>query len=290
MKNLIQGSKEWLDFRKQHLGASDSPILMGVSKFKDNRGRIKTPFLLWKEKLGLEEINCDNFATRFGQNMEGYSREVYEGMKKEYFKPSMCKHKDIPYMMASLDGINEDGDYAVEIKNTNKEFHELARQGIVPECYYPQVQHQLACLGHDEMDYFSFNNHEGIIVKVKRDDEYLKKLYSVAKKFWECVTDFTEPPLTANDYIKKTKKWGSCAEELWAVKEEKRKIALKEKELETLLRDMSNDENCCYGSFIYTRSMSKGVIDYSTIECLKGVNLDMYRKPSSIRWGIRKNG
>lgn len=43
--NLLQNTQEWEKFRLQKIGASDAPIIMGVSPWK-------TPFQLWLEKQG----------------------------------------------------------------------------------------------------------------------------------------------------------------------------------------------------------------------------------------------
>ncbi len=48
MSALIQHSNEWLELRKNKIGASDAPIIMKVSPWK-------TPYRLWEEKLGLTE-------------------------------------------------------------------------------------------------------------------------------------------------------------------------------------------------------------------------------------------
>ena len=41
----IQGTSEWLENRKNHIGASDAPVVMGVSPWD-------TPYKLWENKLG----------------------------------------------------------------------------------------------------------------------------------------------------------------------------------------------------------------------------------------------
>ena len=44
MKELVQQSEEWLEFRRSRIGASDAPIIMGVSPWK-------THYKLWVEKI-----------------------------------------------------------------------------------------------------------------------------------------------------------------------------------------------------------------------------------------------
>jgi predicted phage-related endonuclease len=44
---MQQQTPEWLEFRKNKIGASDAPIIMETSPWK-------TPYQLWLEKLSLD--------------------------------------------------------------------------------------------------------------------------------------------------------------------------------------------------------------------------------------------
>jgi predicted phage-related endonuclease len=57
MSTLIQGSDEWHDFRRKHIGASDSPAIMELDPFCSLLDK-------WEEKVGLrgnKELN-DNIT------------------------------------------------------------------------------------------------------------------------------------------------------------------------------------------------------------------------------------
>ena len=226
-KIKFNSEKEWLAERKKYIGASDASIIMGVSKWKTNDGRIKTPRLLWEEKLGLTKLDCDNAATRYGKEMEEPAREVYQEMVGEVFEPICVKNEKYPYLMVSLDGLNKNGTKAVEIKNCNREDHELARSGKVPPKYIPQVQMQALGTEFSSVDYFSFHGDEGIIVEAKRDEDYLKLLEKKLAEFWKYVEELKEPPLTEYDYIEKDLEWEAYARELYQVKQQKKELCLK---------------------------------------------------------------
>jgi putative phage-type endonuclease len=282
MSNLIQGTPEWLQMRKNYVGASDTPVIVGVNKYK------KTPYILWQEKLGLIEDTSSSWATEYGTNLEPEARKVYEQMTNNFVAPCVIFHKEIPFMMASLDGMTIDGDLAVEIKCINKADHELARQGIIPEQYKPQVYHQLECLGHDKMHYFSYNSGEGIIVEVLKDEQYQTYLKEQITKFWECVETFTSPSFTDDDFIERDKVWETIANDLMNVKNIIKNYQLQESLLEEKLKELSHDKNSFCGEYKYTKSFKKGAVNYSVIPELKDVDLEKYRKNSSTMWRISK--
>lgn len=287
-KFKFETEKEWLAFRKNHLGASDASIIMGASKWKLPDGRIKTPYLLWNEKLGFEDLSVDTEATRYGKQMEEPARIVYQEMKKEEFKPVVVKNKKFPYLIASLDGINKTDTQAVEIKNCSEKDHKQAKEGKIPEKYIAQVQQQILVTELNEIDYFSFHNGEGIIVPVKRDEKYLKQLKKKLKEFWEYVENLKEPPLTENDYIKQNLQWEIYARELYLIKKEKYKLSTKEKELEEKLKFMCGDKSGYFGPYRYQRTVSTGRINYKSIPEFKNIDLDKYRSEPIISWRLIK--
>jgi len=262
--------------------------LMGVSKWKLPDGRIKTPYLLWQEKLGMLDLSCDNPATRYGKAMEEPARQRYQEMVGDLFEPTCVINSAYPYAMVSLDGLNITDDKAVEIKNCKLEDHELARDAQIPDKYYPQVQMQAMVTGLQEIDYFSFHDDEGIIVTSKRDDEYIKILDKKLKEFWDCVLNLKEPKLTEYDFIEQGNEWLETAQKLYDVKQAKKAMCEEEKLLEGMLKSLSNDSNACCGDFRYTRSVGVGRVDYKSIPELVNVDLSKYAGKPIISWRLNK--
>ena len=285
----FKSEQEYWDFRKNRIGASDASIILGVSKWKTNDGRIKTPRLLWQEKLGLSSMDCDNAATRYGKAMEQPAREVYESMVGELFTPEPIENEKYPHLMVSLDGLNVTDDRAVEIKNCSAEDHKLAKEGKVPAKYYPQVQMQIMVTELPFIDYFSFHKGEGVIVKVDRDDEYISEMSKKLDRFWEYVENLKEPPLTEDDFIEKGDDWHQIAEKLYDIKEKKKELCLQEKELEKQLKSLSDNKNAASKEFRYVCSTSIGAIDYNLIPELLNRDLSEYRKDPITRWTLRKS-
>lgn len=185
---LSQGSIEWHEFRRCHIGASDCPIIMNISPWK-------TPYSLWEEKCGLVKSNFISDAMNRGINLESLARFEYENMVGFDVPACVRKHKSIDYMIASMDGFNSSLKKGVEIKCPGKTDHLKALNGLIPEKYYPQLQHQIEVCDLDEIDYFSFDGEVGVIVKCLRDEDYIKQILLQEEKFWYCVQNFISPKI-----------------------------------------------------------------------------------------------
>lgn len=192
MNELIQGSDEWLEMRKTHIGASDAPIIMGVSPWT-------TPRQLFERKLGIVPEQKTNPAMLRGQESEPYNRKAFEDLYGISFTPCVLFDKEYPWMMASFDGMSTCGN-AVEIKLANKADHAKVEKGEIPKKYYPQLQHQMRVGVFDSVYYWSclaidFDNRKFNYLSVvcRRDQEYINKLVEEEIKFYECLINYNYP-------------------------------------------------------------------------------------------------
>jgi len=286
---MEQNTQEWLKMRKNYIGGSDAPIIMGKCKWKLPDGRYKTPVILWQDKLGLLEEQKENSACKYGKAMEEPARLAYEVLTGIFMAPEVVYHPDVKYMMASLDGLSMEKDISVEIKNCNAEDHAVAREKRVPEHYYAQVQHQLACLNHDIMHYFSFHKGEGIVVEVKKDLDYLEQLYDKEQKFWSCVQNLEEPELIDLDFREMNKEWEEKAQRLWEIEEAMKRDTRLAKELKDELKILSEGLNSRAGSYRLVSSNRKGTIDYGLVPELAGKDLECYRKAATKAWSLQRD-
>ena len=285
--DMDQGSAQWHILRANHIGASDAPVIMGVNKFRVSDGRIKTPHILWQQKLGLIDCTVDNAAMRYGRNMEQPAREAYEMATGTKMTPCVIVSKQYPHMMASLDGLSDNG-LAIEIKNCSVEDHEIARQGRVPDHYYPQVMHQMICLGADHMHYYSYHRSEGIIVDVPYDASYAKKLIIMEQEFWAHVRNLTDPPLTDHDYYPMDADWADKARMLDEINESIRVQQQLADEIKAELVSLCAGRNAIGGNYMLSSVTRKGSIDYGNIPELQSINLDQYRRPDTQYWQLRR--
>ena len=68
---MQQNTEEWLEFRRDKIGASDAPIIMGKSPWK-------TPHQLWEEKIGVRTSSYETAAMRRGKDLESEARKHFE--------------------------------------------------------------------------------------------------------------------------------------------------------------------------------------------------------------------
>ena len=273
---------EWLKLRKNYIGASDAPVIMNGFHF----GR--TPYQLWEEKLGFGKETKDNFAMQIGRLREEPARQAYEKLTGNLVAPEMVFHKEKKFMMASLDGLSFNGDIAVEIKNVGQEDHALAKSGKIPEKYYPQLQHQLACIGHEMIHYFSYLNGEGVIVEVGRDHHYLETLYEKEAKFWDNVTGLVAPALTARDYrdMSSEAEWNERAKQFVARQKMLKELEEQHDADKAWFIEQCEDQSSEGAGVRAIRVISKGLVDYKAIPELKGVDLEPYRKKPRESWRV----
>ncbi len=278
--HLRQGTPEWLAMRQSHIGASDAPIIMEESPWK-------TPYQLWEEKLGLAPQSLISQRMQRGLDLEDQARQKLEMMTGLFLLPEVRFHSEHKYMMASLDGIDPSGKHIAEIKCAGEKDHAIALGGNIPEKYMPQVQHQLEVCQLEVALYFSYDGSEGVIVKVFRDNEYIKKMIMKEQEFWECVQSFQAPELSLRDYESKNDSvWLNTALKWRQTNSQLKMLEEQEKTMRQALIDMAQGKSSIGAGLKLTKSLCRGNVDYSKIPELNGVPLESYRKKPIEKWRI----
>ena len=184
---MIQGSKEWHTWRTKGIGASDTPIILGISPYKK-------PYQLWEEKVGRRKDDSQTYATTKGNLMEGIAREHYELYTGIKMVPKSFTHPVYKNYRCSLDGWNEVLKIVLEIKCPGKKAHDQALGGEVPKHYWYQMQHQLFVTGANTGHYWSFDGLKGTLLYVRKDFKAVDEIIKAGDKFWHYVETQTPPP------------------------------------------------------------------------------------------------
>lgn len=195
-KELPQKSQEWLDFRRNGIGASEVPKVMGhLPAFWGG------PFNIFALKLGAPPTPMNENMAR-GVKYEDTARELttnhlkFLRLGKPYalsnnvldlfnrkvefspnFKQLTVKHKDYPYIFSSFDGVDIKNKLILEIKCPKQEnFIKILNNPILSDTYKTQVQTQLSVA----------NSHwgitEGIFVNYFADGIYFSENENNTKK------------------------------------------------------------------------------------------------------------
>lgn len=149
---ICKDRAEWLEARKDGLGASDAAALLGLSPWKTN-------VQLWEEKCGLvipEDIG-DKPYVRYGNDAEPLLRSFFALDHPEYrvsFTPyKIIKHQDLPFITCTPDGELEETATGrlggLEIKTTEilSSTGWTHWKGRIPTEYYAQVCQQMLAAG-----------------------------------------------------------------------------------------------------------------------------------------------
>ena len=275
-----QGSQEWKAWRRTRIGASDVPIIMGVSPWK-------TPLELFNEKWNGIEQSISPAMMR-GIKLEDQAREHYEKLSGYTVIKQTLISSERPHMIASFDGLTMYGKNAVEIKCPGEKTHQMAIDGIIPEYYYPQLQAQMYVGGLQTIDYFSYNGTSGVLIECERDNKYIEKMVKEVDKFNECLKSGTPPKLSDRDYtVRNDERWYDLTDRYTKIDRQIKKL---EEEKEMVRKDLlieSSHRNTMGNGVTITNYMRKGKVNYEKIPQLEGIDLEQFRDPPSESWLVR---
>jgi len=268
MMNQFQGNKSsWLDWRKQGIGSSDAPVIMGLSKWKK-------PHDLFLEKTGQKtDEKKSNFAMDRGVQLEPYARNYFNLMTSHACEPiNFEMDSPLSYMRASLDGYDEPEDTVIEIKYLGNEVY---HSRDIPEHYKHQLIHQQIVTDCKHLYFVGINAELGVFYKEFFSTESERKEYlEKAKKFWAMVTEnkWVEPEIKDKVLFDKLMSRAVIDFEIKKLEAEKEAI---ESEI-----FKSSDGKC--GHFEIVTVERKGNISYKEVPELAGIDLEKYRGKASV--------
>jgi putative phage-type endonuclease len=181
---MEQNTESWEAWRQNGIGASDSPIIMGKSKYLK-------PEELLQIKLGLKVYQPNVFITSLGHKFEPRARAQYNILNDTSYQPTVVEMADYPWLRASLDGFYQSE--PMEIKYVGQKKFDAAESGDIEESHYIQMQHQMMVTGSLSCKYLAYTltkdrqNLDQILTKTIRynpiyvQDIMFPRLYA----FWE---------------------------------------------------------------------------------------------------------
>lgn len=286
---MNQGTKEWLDWRRKHVGASDQTHLQMCAPW--SRGWA----WLYDNKMGLEPEPEETEPMRRGSVLETQARQEYIIETGIEVEPALIVHGAIDYISASLDGFNRKAKKAIETKCPGKEDHDKAVAGKIPTKYIPQLCHQLAVTGFESIDYVSFDGHKIAIVPYQRNEELIEKVVNTAADFWAFIKKGERPK---GDYP--CPEFDTRMPEIdnpKALREAQWNIQLRDriKEAEVMLEESDKKilsftklEKAGIGGLQIVTTRRQGTVDYSKIDVLKDLDLEKFRKKGSVTRSLRR--
>lgn len=202
----------WLESRRNGIGASDIPAIMGTANPKWG-----SPYALWNEKMGFLPIDTEELEHQtFGHLMEDTATRAFELRcnRGQMMDPDGAgiRHAAHPWNVASIDRIlclelTEGMDFEgivttcplwipVEIKNVSEYKSDKWGSVEIPEMYYDQVQDQLEVTGRPcSLLLAVLGGNRMKVYTVFRDVIRAGEIMREAEAFWESIQngDCPEP-------------------------------------------------------------------------------------------------
>lgn len=191
--NLVQGSDDWIKYRRGCFNASELGVAMGIDKNVIRRD-------LQRVYATGTEIEYSRYVKEVvfagGHEAEEKIRPLVANDFDTEFKPKVFMLEGLTPLplSVSLDGLCAFGDYNLEVKQFNQELYESVKNGIVPDDRMPQLQQQLM-LSPAKQTIFAVSNEtmDGYVhLIVNPDDEFIGRIPAIWDGFWQGVQGFTE--------------------------------------------------------------------------------------------------
>jgi putative phage-type endonuclease len=178
--NLEQGTPDWLEWRRQGIGASDAPAIMGENPWK-------SPARMLQEKCGCTKYYTNAAMVR-GIELEPEARKCYENEVGLRFAPACLQSTRHAWLRASVDGLAADGSAVVEIKCGEGVYRKSSSFRKVPDYYIGQLQHILAVTDLQAIDFWCYlPDRPAVHLSVARDESYIERLLDAERSFWRQV-------------------------------------------------------------------------------------------------------
>lgn len=261
--NLIQGSDEWHDLRAKYTKtASRTPIILGLSPFSN------TEKLAQEIKFGIKPYYSK--AMQQGNNLEDYAREMTNGYFDDVFIPTVGVRKDY---LASLDGINFAEDTIIELKVSEKTYSDV-KNGLVPDYYYSQIQHQMMVFNKVEKAYLVAYSPSNDDIAVSEPIEREKpEFYDYLERKWQEFEEFLKEYEMPQANNLEDSEAINLAMELFEINEQKKALEVKEKAIKEQLTSFVSADKTTIGNLTISKQKGAKKIDY--VKLINDKNVDV---------------
>ena len=277
-----QGGDEWLQWRKNGIGASDISVIMGSNPYK-------TPYQLWENKCGFRDEEPVNAAMQHGIRNEDRARQWCNEHFGLHLKPVCIEDNDKSHFKASLDGFDFETKTLVEIKCPfNPAVLERARlKQAVPNYWFDQVQWQIMLSGPTRAFIALWDDvHQCCItLDMFGDTTRIQSMRERADTFWHGVQIGKPPEIEAKDFIEiEDPRLQELLLEYQSITEKEKNFKDRKKELKTEIEEFAENRSITAYGFKIKRFPPPVKYDMDQMR-MDGIDLDIYiKKTESLGW------
>lgn len=185
MKRLVDVTRisheEWLKYRKMGITGTDAGAIVGMNPYK-------SALQVFVDKTTNDTDNFDNEAMKQGRDLEEYVAQRFcEATGKKVRRANAIFTSDeYPWMLADFDRLVVGEKAGLECKTVSVYSADKWKNGAIPFHYQLQCQHYLAVSGYDAWYIAALIfGKEFIVHKIERDEELIRSLITIEKRFWE---------------------------------------------------------------------------------------------------------
>jgi len=284
--------------RKGRITASAVGAILGLSKFATADDVLRR---MVREHFSAEPEFTGNIATRWGHENEPQAIDDFMFWRAENVLPHDFVSCEIEGVLcgASPDGVMQKGERElVEIKCP----YSLRDQSVIaadfleahPE-YYAQIQWQMICADKQSCLFVVWTTQGVDFVRVERESDWLDKNMPRIKAFYDLFQQtIADEKLYAPHLQSNKKEYAERDDDLFvfaalayqnAIAEQKAAEERVEEARKKLL-EICTENTKGAGVTVY-QSERKGAVDYKKIPQLDGVDLEQYRKKSTMVWTVK---
>jgi putative phage-type endonuclease len=272
--NLIQGSPQWLSWRKEGIGASEIAAVMGVSTYAK-------PLDIYKRKVPDSKETFLNIAMKHGNEEEPKARKWLENFYEITFDSLCAEDETHSFLRCSFDAINLDSKILIEIKCPfNSIKLEEMKGGVFPNDYIYQLQYQMKISGIEKGFIAVWDGSTCHLHEFKADKKLWKSMEKAASSFWNDFIRGIEPIATHADISNEHVDLLEKADVLRTLKSEIKEKTSIAKEIETEFKALSNGQNILLHGIKVTIVGGATSYDYDRM-LSDGIDLDKYKKIGS---------
>lgn len=294
--DIEQDTADWHNLRLVSIGASDIPVIAGVSEYM-------TPYKLWQIKTGFCTQDAPNPAMLKGKDYEPMIRQRASEELGLAFLPEVHLNPDHMFALASLDGIAyEDGKpHLLECKYNSESKHKAAKEGAPVFAHVLQMQWQMFCAEANLCYYASYHDKTDdlVIALVGRSDDLIKQIFKKAQDFVRRIEEMDPPEkkdkdlkeefITINEpeAVEIAEKLAEAIRDEAIAKENYYEFLERRKKLEERLVQHSDDGNFVCGPVKLTRVSRQGQVDWKALCADKKITdeeTNKYRKQEIGYW------
>ncbi|MDE3022111.1 MAG: YqaJ viral recombinase family protein [Pseudomonadota bacterium] len=272
--NVVQQTPEWHIWRQSGIGASDVAAIMGISPWR-------TAIDVFNDKLGLKEAYSNSHMSR-GNQFEEEAIQSYEADVGVEFERGPCfQNDDLPWALASPDGIDLESGVILEIKVPSQKTYDA--HVSIEDYYFCQVQWQMFVTEMLVVHFvvYSPEKKEHKVTIVWRDDEYIADMLSQVSKFWYELQEAKPPESDKPDYITiEDPQLHDLAYDYKEMSKESKRLESELRALREKIIEFGDDSNFRAYGIKATWNNPRSSYDMQAMKD-DGIDIEKYKKPSS---------